>query len=142
VVEGATHYYPVRAEDDGTPSGWSDPVSTTFTTVPAATASLTGTVTGPVSGPVAGISLNWTNTTGRALVTHMEVQRATDPGFTTGLADFPLGAATTSYTDTGGSGGHNLLLHGVGSPKPRIGLRSAWPLQCISAIASRAPACS
>ena len=30
----------------------------------------------------------------------MVVRRATDPGFTTGLADFPLGAAATSYTDT------------------------------------------
>ena len=30
----------------------------------------------------------------------MVVRRATDPGFTTALADFPLGAAATSYTDT------------------------------------------
>ncbi len=99
VVEGATYYYRVRAENDRTISGWSNPVSITFTTVPAAPASLTATVTGPVSGPPAGVSLNWTNTTSAALVTHMVVQRATDPGFTTGLADFPLGPAATSYTD-------------------------------------------
>ena len=75
-------------------------MSITFTTVPAAPASLTGAVTGPVSGPPAGVSLNWTDTAGGATVAHMVVRRATDPGFTTGLADFPLGAAATSYTDT------------------------------------------
>jgi Fibronectin type III domain len=75
-------------------------VSITFTTVPAAPASLTGAVTGPVSGPPAGVSLNWTDPPGGATVAHMVVRRATDPGFTTGLADFPLGAAATSYTDT------------------------------------------
>jgi YVTN family beta-propeller protein len=98
VVEGATYYYRVRAENDGSASGWSDPVSITFTTVPAAPASLAATVTGPVSRPP-GVTLNWTDTPGGALVTHMVVQRAADPGFTTGLADFPLGAAATSYTD-------------------------------------------
>jgi hypothetical protein len=75
-------------------------VSITFTTVPAAPAGLAATVTGPVSGPPGGVTLNWTDTPGGALVTHMVVQRATDPLFTTGLADFPLGAAATSYTDT------------------------------------------
>ena len=100
VAEGTTYYYRVRAENDVTASGWSDPVSITFTTVPAAPASLAATVTGPVSGPPAGVSLHWTDTPGAALVTHMVVRRATDPGFTTGLADFPLGAAATSYTDT------------------------------------------
>ena len=100
VVEGATYYYRVRAENDGIKSAWSNPVSITFTTVPAAPAGLAATVTGPVSGPPAGVTLTWTNTTGAALVTHMVVRRATDPGFTTGLADFPLGAAATSYTDT------------------------------------------
>ena len=100
VTEGATYYYRVRAENDDTASGWSDPVSITFTTVPAAPATLTAAVTGPVSGPPAGVTLNWTDTTAAALVTHMVVRRATDPGFTTGLADFPLGPAATSYTDT------------------------------------------
>ena len=100
VTEGATYYYRVRAENDATASGWSDPVSITFTTVPAAPATLTATVTGPVSGPPAGVTLHWTDTPGAAPVTHMVVRRATDPGFTTALADFPLGAAATSYTDT------------------------------------------
>ena len=100
VAQGATYYYRVRAENDGAASGWSDPVSITFTTVPAAPASLTGAVTGPVSGPPAGVTLNWTNTPGGAPATHMVVRRATDPGFTTALADFPLAAAATSYTDT------------------------------------------
>ena len=100
VTEGETYYYRVRAEIDGTASGWSDPVSITFTTVPAAPASLAGAVTGPVSGPPAGVSLHWTDTAGAAPVTHMVLRRAADPGFTTALADFPLGAAATSYTDT------------------------------------------
>ena len=100
VVEGATYYYRVRAENHTTASSWSDPVSLTFTTVPAAPARLTAAVTGPVSGPPAGVSLHWTDTTGGALVTHMEVRRATNRGFTTGLADFPLSAAATSYTDS------------------------------------------
>jgi hypothetical protein len=71
-----------------------------YATVPAAPSGLTASVTGPLSGPPAGVSLNWTDPAGGALVTHMVVQRATDPLFTTGLADFPLGAAATSYTDT------------------------------------------
>ena len=75
-------------------------MTVTFTTVPAAPATLTATVTGPVSGPPAGVTLHWTDTAGAAPVAHMVVRRATDPGFTTGLADFPLGPAATSYTDT------------------------------------------
>jgi hypothetical protein len=35
VVEGATYYYRVRAENSGITSGWSDPVSIMFTTVPS-----------------------------------------------------------------------------------------------------------
>ena len=100
VVEGAAYYYRVRAENEASKSAWSNTVSVVYTTVPAAPGGLTATVTGPVSGPPAGVSLHWTNTTGGALVTHMVVRRATDPGLTTGLADFLLGAAATSYTDT------------------------------------------
>ena len=46
------------------------------------------------------MSLRWRDTGGGALVTHMEVRRATNSGFTTGLVDFPLGAAATSYSDS------------------------------------------
>ena len=46
------------------------------------------------------MTLHWTGTAGAAPVTHMVLRRATDPGFTTALADFPLGPAATSYTDT------------------------------------------
>ena len=100
VVEGATYYYRVRAEHYGIRSDWSNPVSITFTTVPAAPAGLAATDTGPLSGLPAGVSLTWTDTTGAALVAHLVVRRATDPRFTTGLADFPLGPTATSYTDT------------------------------------------
>jgi hypothetical protein len=84
-------------------------VSITFTTVPAAPASLTATVTGPVSGPPAGVTLNWTNTSidltwtenPASAVTGFTIQSTTNPKFTTGVTTSTAGPATRKYTLTG-----------------------------------------
>ena len=86
----------------GTPiTTGSNPLAIAIASVPppAAPSGLAATITGPVSGPPAGVALTWTdNATAPAVL--VRVERASDPGFSTGVTDFTVGATATSYTDT------------------------------------------
>ena len=95
VTEGATYYYRVRAENEASNSAWSSTVSVVYTTVPAAPAGLTATLAG------SSVSLTWTAPAGTAPATRLRIQRATDPGFTSGVTGILAGPAATSYTDNG-----------------------------------------
>jgi hypothetical protein len=98
VVPNTTYHYRVRAENVATRSAWSN-------LAPGCVPLLAPTrltALAPISGPPA---LSWTN---RSFASGVELQRATNPTFTSGLATFPLpvcgactdtsvGAETTYY---------------------------------------------
>ncbi|WDZ84392.1 hypothetical protein [Micromonospora cathayae] len=67
---------------------------------PASPTSLTATAApGSTTVPPA-IVVNWTNNATRPPATNNLVQRATDPGFTTGLTTFTVPATARTYTDS------------------------------------------
>jgi YVTN family beta-propeller protein len=82
-------------------NSYDDTVSVISAPAPlAAPSALAAAVAGPVSGPPSGVALTWTDNATAPAATLVQVERASDPGFTAGVTDFPLGAAATSYTDT------------------------------------------
>jgi fibronectin type 3 domain-containing protein len=95
VAEGTTYYYQVQAENEVSNSAWSNPVSITFTTVPAAPSGLTATLTAS-----SAVSLTWTVNASTCPATQLRIERATDSGFTSHVADTLAGPALSTYTDT------------------------------------------
>jgi hypothetical protein len=67
---------------------------TTGVTIPAAPSGLTATASGSSQ-----VNLSWTDNSNNE--TGFKVQRATNSGFTVGLATFTVGAGATTYTNTG-----------------------------------------
>ena len=65
----------------------------------AAPSGLAAAVAGPVSGPPSGVALTWTDNVTAPAATLVRVERASDAGFSTGVTDFTVGAAATSYTE-------------------------------------------
>ncbi|PTA43102.1 hypothetical protein [Micromonospora sp. RP3T] len=113
-VPGTTYFYRVRRENSASYSGWSNTASAVVTL----TAPTNLTATQPSGTPVR-VTLNWIN---RSYSTSVELQRATNAAFTTGLTTVTLGANATSYTDTTVVGGTTYYYRvrtvylGVGSP--------------------------
>ena len=66
----------------------------------AAPSGLAATVAGPVSGPPSGVVLTWTDNATAPAATLVRVERASDPGFSTGETDVTVGEAAVTCTDT------------------------------------------
>ena len=86
VTPRTTYHYRVRAENAAAYSAWSNPV--TAAVVPLAPVNLSATV--PANAPLRA-TLGWTN---RSFATEVEIQRATNPTFTSGLVTVAVPVAT------------------------------------------------
>ncbi|MFC6017291.1 multicopper oxidase domain-containing protein [Plantactinospora solaniradicis] len=100
VTPGVTYYYRVRAENSVAHSAYSNTTSTLVQLLPP-----TGLVATVASGPPLRVNRGWVN---RSFATTVDLQRATNPTFTSGLVtttigvtsacpDSPVGADTTYY---------------------------------------------
>ncbi|MDW5323893.1 multicopper oxidase domain-containing protein [Plantactinospora sp. KLBMP9567] len=101
VAPDTTYYYRVRTCYLGATSPWSN-VSTVVTpAVPATPTDLAVTLDGVAGGP-GGVSvvLSWAVPL-TSVVGGFRLHRATDSGFTTGVATLPVPGAARSFTDTG-----------------------------------------
>jgi hypothetical protein len=80
----------VRAENEASNSDWSNTVTVLYTTVPAAPAAkLAGS----------SVSLNWTTQASTVPATQLDIERATNSGFTSNVTDTLAGPALRTYTD-------------------------------------------
>lgn len=101
VVPNTTYYYRVRAENAAGRSAWSNlapgcvPLLAPTWLTALAPARLTALA--PTTGPMV---LSWTN---RSFASGVELQRATNPTFTSGLATFPLPVCGTCTDPTVGA---------------------------------------
>jgi FtsP/CotA-like multicopper oxidase with cupredoxin domain len=97
VVPGTTYLYRVNASNISGVSAWATSSPVVVPSIPAAPSGLANTITRTAAGPDTVVLVwvdNSTNETGFTL------QRATDAAFTTGLVEYPLGANTTTFTNT------------------------------------------
>ncbi|MCI4063062.1 multicopper oxidase domain-containing protein [Micromonospora sp. R77] len=91
-VPGVTYYYRVRRENAAAYSAWTNVVSGVINL-----AAPTGLTAVQGSSTPIRVVLNWTL---HSYSTSVELQRATNATFTTGVVTFTLAAGATTYTDT------------------------------------------